>query len=114
MAGAQKIRWAQLRVGLMAVAAIAITAVLVMLLTGTKKLFSSRDSIYTFMDDSVALANGSPVRLNGILVGKVNKVELSGDRNPQRIIRIEMQIDRPMMKEINVDSVAAISAENVL
>src|SRR5206468_3443771 len=92
----------------------ALLAILILFLSGTKKLFATRDVVYTYMDDSAALANASPVRLNGILVGKVSKVELSGERNPQRIIRIEMQIDRPMMKEITVDSIAAISAENVL
>lgn len=98
----------------MALVALIIISVLIFLLTGTKKLFADRATVYTYMDDSVAMATGSPVRLNGILVGKVTTVELSGENAPQRIIRIRMEIDRDMLKQINVDSVAAISAENVL
>jgi phospholipid/cholesterol/gamma-HCH transport system substrate-binding protein len=114
MPAAHKVGWAQLRVGLMALAALAITGVLVFFLTGTKKLFADRETIYTYMDDSAALASGSPVRLNGILAGKVKKVELSGETTPQRIIRIAMEVDKDMLPQIPVDSIAAISAENVL
>ncbi|MEJ7605766.1 MAG: MCE family protein [Bryobacteraceae bacterium] len=114
MATANKVGWAQLRVGLMAVAAVAILAVLVFLLTGTKKLFSKDATIYTYMADSAALSSGSPVRLNGILVGKVKNVTLSGEKAPRRIIKIHLEVEQNMLKEISVDSIAAISAENVL
>lgn len=114
MPAAHKVGWAQLRVGLMAIAALVVVGVLVFLLTGSKKLFAKKDIVYTFMDDSAALATGSPVRLNGILAGEVTQVELSGEVSPQRVIRITMEIDREMMPRIPVDSVAALSAENVL
>lgn len=114
MAAAHKVGWAQLRVGLMAIAALAITGVLAFLLSGTKKLWTDDVSVYTFMDDAAALATGSPVRLNGILVGKVKNVGLSGENTPQRIIRVTMSIERQFLSQIPVDSLAAISAENVL
>ncbi|MGB9605953.1 MAG: MlaD family protein [Bryobacteraceae bacterium] len=110
----KRIRWAQLKVGLMAVAAIVILAVLIFLMTGQKALFVREAIIYTYMDDSAALATGAPVRLNGILIGNVSRVELSGAREPNRIVRIVMTIPRDRLKDIPVDSVAAISAENVL
>lgn len=78
MPSAKKVKWAQLRVGLMAVVAMVMLGALVFLLTGTKKLFVPKATLYTYMDDSAALATGSPVRLNGILIGNVKNVELSG------------------------------------
>jgi len=114
MPTAQKVGWAQLRVGIMAMVAMAILAVMIFLLTGETKFFTKQDIIYTYMDDSAALAKGSPVRLNGILAGKVKDVALSGERQPLRIIRISLEIDRKMLALIPVDSIAAISAENVL
>ena len=114
MPAAHKVGWAQLRVGLMAVAALVITGILIFLLTGTKPIWSKDAVIYTYMDDSAALATGSPVRLNGILVGEVSGVSLSGERAPQRVIRITMEIQQDRLREIPVDSVAAITAENVL
>jgi phospholipid/cholesterol/gamma-HCH transport system substrate-binding protein len=98
----------------MAVFALLILGALVFLLTGTKKLFTSDALIYTFLPDSSALAKGSPVRLNGILVGEVKAVELSGDPNPRRTIRVHLEVERDQLRNIPVDSLAAIAAENVL
>lgn len=103
-----------MKVGVMALAAMAILAVLLYLLTGSESPFESHGILYTYMSDSAALAEASPVRLNGILIGKVKKVALSGDKQPRRIIRIEMEIDDKFFPAIPVDSVASISAENLL
>ena len=94
MPAAHKVGWAQLRVGVMAIAALIIVGVLVFLLTGTKKIWTQDATVYTFMDDSAALASGSPVRLNGILVGEVTTVGLSGETAPQRIIKVTMEIEK--------------------
>ena len=114
MAAAHKVAWAQLRVGLMAVAALVITGVLIFLLSGTKDLFAEEAIIYTYMDDSAALASGSPVRLNGILAGEVKSVELSGETAPLRTIKVTMEVEVEKIRQIPIDSIAAISAENVL
>jgi phospholipid/cholesterol/gamma-HCH transport system substrate-binding protein len=114
MASPHKSGWAQLRVGLMAIAALVILGVLIFLLTGTGSLFAKRSVVYTYLSDSAALAPSSPVRINGIVSGKVDSVELSGETAPRRIIRVTMEIETERLKQIPVDSVAAISAENVL
>jgi phospholipid/cholesterol/gamma-HCH transport system substrate-binding protein len=114
MASPHKSGWAQLRVGLMAIAALVILGVLIFLLTGTGSLFAKRSVVYTYLSDSAALAPSSPVRINGIVSGKVDSVELSGETAPGRIIRVTMEIETERLKQIPVDSVAAISAENVL
>ena len=114
MPAAHKVGWAQLRFGVMAAIALIIAGVLVFLLSGTRRIFTTNEILYVYMDDSAALATGSPVRLNGIVVGKVDSVELSGERAPQRIIRVRMKVERQMLSQIPVDSIAAISAENVL
>ena len=114
MASPHKSGWAQLRVGLMAIAALVILGVLIFLLTGTGKLFAKRSVVYTYLTDSAALAPSSPVRINGIVSGTVESVELSGETAPRRIIRVKMEIETDKLKQIPVDSVAAISAENVL
>lgn len=98
----------------MAIVAMTILAVLIFLMTGQKALFVREAIIYTYMDDSAALATGAPVRLNGILIGNVSRVELSGSLEPNRIVRVTMSVPRQRLNDIPVDSVAAISAENVL
>jgi phospholipid/cholesterol/gamma-HCH transport system substrate-binding protein len=114
MPAAKKVRWAQLRVGIMAIVAMIILGVLVWLLTSQKPFWEHYATIYTYMRDSVALAKGSPVRLNGILVGSVDTVELSSSKDPKRTVRISMQVERARLKDIPIDSIAGLSAENVL
>jgi phospholipid/cholesterol/gamma-HCH transport system substrate-binding protein len=114
MPSQQKKQWAQLRVGVLAIAALILLAFLIFLMTGSKGLFTGRSDIYTYLDDSAALAQGSPVRLNGIAVGEVSKVELSGLNEKNRIIRITLEIDNKTLPSIPDDSQAGISAENLL
>ena len=98
----------------MAFAALIILGVLIVLLTGNESPFASHAEIYTYMDDSAALAQGAPVRLNGIAVGKVKSIGLSGSKEPRRIVKITLEIDEKYFPSIPVDSVASISAENLL
>src|SRR5258708_22051395 len=107
-------RWAQLRVGLMTMAAMAILGVLIFLMTGSKGLFKSKVTLYTFLDDSGAIADGAPVRLNGIYVGKVSKIALSGSNQPGREVRVELEVAEEFLPAIPVDSQAEARTENLL
>ena len=114
MAIQTKARWARLKAGILAITAMVILAILVFLITGHTNLFQSQAMVYTYMSDAAALASGAPVNLNGILIGKVKRIALSGSKDPQRLVRIEMQIPNDELKSIPVDSVSQISAANVL
>jgi phospholipid/cholesterol/gamma-HCH transport system substrate-binding protein len=110
----EKKRWAQLKVGLLAATALALLAVLVFLMTSSKGLFKSRSELYTYLDDSAAIAEGAPVRLNGIAAGKVAGVNLTGSTEPNRIVKVTMEVDNEFLPSIPVDSQAGIAAENLL
>ena len=83
-------------------------------MTSSTGLFTKRSDVYTFLDDSAAIANGAPVRLNGITVGKVSNIGLSGSSEPNRIVRLTLDINNSYFPSIPVDSQAAIAAENLL
>jgi len=110
----KKAQWARLRVGVMAVVGLVILGILIFLLTGSNSLFGSKARLFTFMDDSAALAEASPVRLNGIMIGKVDKIVLTGSLQKGRIVRMDMSVDDKYLQQIPIDSVAGIGAENVL
>jgi phospholipid/cholesterol/gamma-HCH transport system substrate-binding protein len=114
MALQTKKRWAQLKVGLLAISALCILAVLVFLMTSSTGLFTKRSDVYTFLDDSAAIATGAPVRLNGITVGKVANIGLSGSSEPNRIVRVTLEVENSYFPSIPVDSQAGIAAENLL
>jgi phospholipid/cholesterol/gamma-HCH transport system substrate-binding protein len=107
-------KWAQLKVGLLAIVAMAILAVLIFLITGNTNIFESKALVYTYLGDAAALTVGAPVNLNGIPIGKVKSITLSGSKDPQRLVRVEMEIPEHELRNIPVDSLASISAANVL
>src|SRR5579871_703377 len=107
-----KIRWSQLRVGLVALAAIAITVTLIFLLTSSKGFFHHNVPLITFMDDASAMQEGTPVRLNGITVGYLDSLQLTND--PKRPVEFLMMVDERDLVNIPVDSHTAIAAANLL
>ncbi|MBI1786944.1 MAG: MCE family protein [Acidobacteria bacterium] len=114
MPAATKVSWAQLRVGIMAMVAMAILAVLIFLLTGSGDLLTSNATLYTKLDDSAAMASGSPVRLNGILVGNIKAIQLTGSIEKNEVVLIEMRVKRAFLSQIPDDSTAEITAANLL
>jgi phospholipid/cholesterol/gamma-HCH transport system substrate-binding protein len=114
MAIQNRATWARLKVGVLALFAMSILAVLIFLITGNTDIFESNVVIYTFMADAAALTNGAPVNLDGIPIGKVKTIALSGSRDPMRLVRLDMQIPEHQLKNIPSDSLASISSANVL
>jgi phospholipid/cholesterol/gamma-HCH transport system substrate-binding protein len=109
-----KVRWSQLKVGVVAVAAMVVLAVLIFLLTGSKSLFERDETVRTYMSDGAGMTESTPVRLNGILVGAVQGIKLSGSKNPQRAVEFSLTIQKKYMREIPDDSTAAVTAANLL
>lgn len=98
----------------MAAVAVVLLFILIFLLTGNKNIFGGEATVYTYMTDSAAMTEGSAVRLNGILVGQIHRIALSGSRDPSRTVRFDMEIRDEMLRSIPVDSTVTIGAENVL
>src|SRR5581483_5089874 len=88
--------------------------VLVFLRTSSKGIFQQNAPLVTFMDDASGLANGTPVRLNGITVGFLDGLKLTGSRDPKRAVEFDMLVKKKFLADIPVDSVAAIAAANLL
>jgi phospholipid/cholesterol/gamma-HCH transport system substrate-binding protein len=109
-----KVRWSQLKVGAVALGGFLILFVLIFLLTSSKGILQRNIMLRTYMDDASGMAEATPVRLNGIMVGYLDKVRLSGSRDPKRTVEFDMLIQRKYMRDIPVDSVAGISAANLL
>lgn len=114
MASASKLSWAKLRVGLTAIVGLALIGVLIYLLTGTTSLFTREVVIYTYLADAAAVAVGAPVRINGINAGNVSGVLLTNEASPERSVRLDLSIREEMLSQIPVDSLATVSAENLL
>jgi phospholipid/cholesterol/gamma-HCH transport system substrate-binding protein len=114
MAIQNRATWARLKVGILAIFAMSILAVLIFLITGQTNIFEHQVMIYTYMADAAALTTGAPVNLDGIPIGKLKTIRLSGSKDPMRLVRIDMELPQHTLKDIPSDSVASISSANVL
>jgi phospholipid/cholesterol/gamma-HCH transport system substrate-binding protein len=114
MADPRKVRWSQLKVGVVGLAAFLILAALIFLLTSSKGFFQKTAYLHTFMDDASGMAEGTPVRLNGFTVGSLDRIDLIKSAEPKRSVEFLMKVQEKFLPQIPVDSVAGISAANLL
>jgi phospholipid/cholesterol/gamma-HCH transport system substrate-binding protein len=114
MPSAKKVSWAQLRIGIMASISMVILGALIFLLTGSGDLFTSNATLYTYMADSAAMLPNTTVRLNGISVGKIDTIALTGLKDKGMVVIIKMKVKRKMLEQIPEDSLTGIDAANLL
>jgi phospholipid/cholesterol/gamma-HCH transport system substrate-binding protein len=109
-----KVRWSQLKAGVLAGGAFIILFATVFLLTSNVSFLHRAALLRTFMDDASGIAESTPVRLNGITVGYLDKLVLTSSPDPHRTIEFDMKVQSKYLREIPVDSVAGIAAANLL
>jgi len=109
----QKLRRAKLRIALVALSAVSVLSVLVYLLSGGTWL-QPKTFLTTHIPDSTGLAPDAVVQLNGVKIGKVESVRLSGSKDPNRVVEVRLKIQDAFLIDIPVDSIATIDSANLL
>jgi len=110
MPTARQVVWAKFRVTAVSIAALVILCVLAFLLAGGS-LFQKSATLYLYISDATGLVPTAPVRVDGIGVGKVQSVELSGSNNPARVIKVTILA---ASGKIPLDSIAEISPDSLV
>jgi len=113
MPAAQRVAWAKFRVFAVTTVALLILGTIAYLLTGGT-LFEPKSTLYLYLPDATGLMVGLPVRVNGIGVGKVTSVELSGSRDPNKTVKVTMTIERDRLTSIAPDSTAQVASETAV
>ena len=114
MADRKKVRWSQLKVGVIASTAFIMLFVLVYLLTSVKNPFSHYAELRSYMDNASGLPDGTEVRLNGIIIGFLEMPRLTNSRDPKRAVEFDMRVRPEFLKQIPEDSTVAIAASTLL
>jgi phospholipid/cholesterol/gamma-HCH transport system substrate-binding protein len=109
-----KVRWSQLKVGVVGLTAFLILSILIFLLTSAKNPFHQTATLHVYLDDASGITESTPVRLNGITIGSVDRVALSNSGDPHRTIQFDLGVQESYLRDIPVDSVAGITASNLL
>ena len=104
----QHVEWARIRVATVAVVALAILGTVLYLLTGGT-MFKEKSTLYLFVPDTTGIGPDSPVEVDGIPVGKVSAVRLSGSTDPNRVVRISISVERTVLQSIPAESFAQLS-----
>ena len=112
MPSAQTVSWARMRIIFVGLVALAILGVLVYLLSGGT-IFQAQGHLYTYVPDATGIDTASPVRFDGIQIGKVSGVELSGSSDPNRIIRVDMKLDLASLRLLTEDATTDIASEQL-
>jgi len=114
----------ELRVGLLVLIAIAILVLLILNASGTLNPFASHLHLRARFNDANGLREGSEVRLAGVRIGKVDRIELlkpsdlGNQPNPQKVqvyMSVETKIDGiPATERIRTDSTAQQASPSIL
>jgi len=113
MPTARQVSWAKTRTFVVAVAALAILAVLVYLLTGGT-LLEPKSALLLYVPDATGLSTASLVRVNGVDVGKIRSISLSGSGQPNRVVRLTLTVERQYLPSVPSDAFAQISSDTAI
>ncbi len=110
----QRVHWAQLRVGIMAVASLAVLAISIFFISGQGGFFTRHYNLKAFLPGAGDLRDGAQVRLAGIAVGSVAGIRISPFADPRRAVELDLKIARDYQEDIRADSVASVETVGLL
>ena len=114
MASRKEIQWAQLRVGALVLAAMAVLVGLIILMSGsTGGLFARKLVLRSYFENAAGVKDGAPVTLEGVTIGNVIHVRVVPDRDPTPV-EVSMQVGREFLHDLHTDSTASIAQAGVL
>jgi len=105
----RSLAWAELKIGVLTIVAIGITAVLIFSLTGGRGFFWQRYTLKTRFPDAAGLSEGSPVRVAGVQVGSVKAVELSDEH-----VEVTFDLNKSVRDKITDRSTAVMGSVSLL
>src|SRR5262245_17573174 len=101
--------WAELKVGLVTVFAIVTSMSMIFLLSGEGGFFWERYSLKTMFPNAAGLKPGAPVRLNGVEVGSVGRVDLVGNQ-----VEVVMELNQDYQSQVRTTSRASLGSVSLL
>jgi phospholipid/cholesterol/gamma-HCH transport system substrate-binding protein len=110
----ERLKWSQLRVGAMAIIALAILAMGIFFISGQEGFFTRRYVLKAYVSEAAGLRPGAQVSLNGVAVGDVKTIQLSPYPEPARTVEIVMRVARTYQDRIRTDSTARIETVGLL
>jgi len=105
----RSLAWSELKIGIVSVFALAIAGVLIFMVSGEGGFFWQRYSLKTVFADIEGLKEGAPVRVAGVEVGSVKKMDFAGDK-----VEVTMDISKEQRPRITDRSTASLGSVSLL
>ena len=105
----RSLAWSELKIGVLTIVAILVAAVTVFTVMGSRGFFWQRFSLKTRLPDVTGLKSGSPVRVSGMEVGSVTKVDFSGDQ-----LEVVFEVNKDVGPRITDKSAATLGSVSLL
>ena len=105
----RSLAWSELKIGVMAVTALVLTSLLVIAVGGASGFAWERYELKTSFANVQGLKSGAIVRISGVEVGKVTKVELAGAG-----VDVRLSIKKENRSRVTTDSFASIGSMSLL
>ena len=105
----RSLAWAELKIGIVSVIALALAATLIFLLTGAGGFSWQQYSLKTVFTNVAGLNEGSPVRVAGVEAGTVTAIDFVGDR-----VEVTFELSERMQPRVTTGSTAALGSVSLL
>jgi phospholipid/cholesterol/gamma-HCH transport system substrate-binding protein len=105
----KSLAWAELKVGLLSIAAIIIAAVLIFAVSGSGGFSWQRYPLKAIFPNIAGLNEGAQVRIAGVPVGAVTGVEFVGEQ-----VEVSFEIREEMMSRVTTMSTATLGSVSLL
>jgi phospholipid/cholesterol/gamma-HCH transport system substrate-binding protein len=103
------VSWAELKVGVVILVAIAIMIITMFKLGEAANLFTHRYDLITYVKDGKGLTRGGSVTIDGQVVGDIKAIEfLPVSNDTTRNLKITLEVDQRLQSQVRGDSRAAI------
>jgi phospholipid/cholesterol/gamma-HCH transport system substrate-binding protein len=105
----RSLKWSELKIGIMAVAALLIAAALILALGGEGGFFWERYNLKVKFPNAGGVQQGSPVRVSGVTVGSVTDIAFIGAE-----VEMELELREDMQERVRTTSRATIGSVSLL
>ena len=105
----RSLAWAQLKIGIVSLVALALAIIMIFLVSGEGGMFWQRYSLKTVFDNIAGLKEGAPVRVAGAEVGSVTALDFVGDR-----VEVTFELSEDMQPRVTTSSRASLGSVSLL
>jgi phospholipid/cholesterol/gamma-HCH transport system substrate-binding protein len=105
----RSLAWSELKIGILTVTALALAVFLIFLVGGQGGLFARKYHLKTRFGNAMGLKPGALVRVGGVEVGQIDKMEFVGAR-----IEVTLELRRDMQERVTTNSRAAVGSLSLL